>query len=730
MHISRYVSAGAMAAVILLGGTQATAQAVDPAAGLPDSDDLATGGGEIIVTAQKRSERLVDVPLSISVASGEQLIAAGISSTLDLQQVSPGIMTVTNGIGFVPSIRGVQSTGTSPGDEGNVAIYLDDVSLSSPLAGFFDLADVERIEVLKGPQGTLFGRNATGGAIRIITKKPTFDLEGRIAADYGFRFDELRLNGYVSGPITGNVAASVAASYRKGGAFIDGIGPNVGRTYGGFDNYLVRGKLLLEPTPELEILLAADTSRTRNNAAFSTGVHGVNPYPGSVFNGPYTFAGSTQPIIEARGWGLSADIKWDAGGGVNVRSITAYRKIDLDSQADVDRTSLSLQSVQIGQYQKSFSQEFNVSGPSDNTLSWIAGAYYYNSTAGNPYFRFFLGDAPGGMLAADFNNRVKSEAFSAFGELTLHATDRFHLTGGLRWNTEKKDFRYRDSVSFFPLMSTDSSRRWNSTVYRVVARYELGDDANVYASVGNGFKSGVYNAYAFLDAPVNPENIQAYEIGAKANLHGVNLAAAAFAYDYDSLQLSAYTTVNGLVLVTLANATTAKMRGFEFTANGQIAPGLTIGAGVSWQPVAKYGDFRNAQVTRPIPGSVGPVVAEVVVPFDASGSRMIRSPEVTANLNLGYQADLWGGRFNGTVNAYYNSGFYWQPGNLTPEADYTVVNARLSWTDVKRGLTISVWGENLTNEVYSVDVSAQELGGDSRSLSRPREIGVGLALQF
>ena len=703
----------------------AAAQAADAGA-----DDM---GSDIVVTAQKRSERLIDVPLSISAVSGDQLVQSGITSTLDLQQVAPGIMTVTNGIGFVPSIRGVQSTGTSPGDEGNVAIYLDDVSLGSPLAGYFDLADIERIEVLKGPQGTLFGRNATGGAIRIITRKPSFTPTGSFTADYGLRYDELRLGGFVSGPVTETVAASLSASYRKGDGFIKGIGPNVGKTYGGSDNYLVRGKILLQPSERFSLLLTADSSSNKNDVAFSTGVdNNANPAPGpgSIANGAYTFAGSTQPKIRVKGWGGSADASWEPVDDITVRSITGYRDVDLDSRADVDRTNQPLTSIAIEQYQKSFSQEFNVSSSKEQALSWIVGSYYYHSKAGNPHFAFALGDTPGGFVVADFRNRVTSEALSGFGEATLRIQEKFFLTGGIRYNSEKKHFTYDDIVTFATPNSIDSRKRWNSTVFRAVGRYEFSDDANVYASYSTGFKSGVYNSYVPLDAPVNPEKIDAFEIGAKARVAGWTLTAAAFAYDYKDLQLSAYTNVNGFVVVTLSNAASAKMRGVEFTADGKIGGGFSLGAGVSYQPTARYGSYPNAQVTLPIPGATGPIVGQVVSPYDVTGSRMVRSPKFTGNLRLSYDADLFGGAFNGTLNAYHNSGFFWQSGNLTREGHYTTLNGRLSWKEPRTGITFSLWGNNLTNAVYSVDRAVQTEGGDSVSLPPKREIGIGAAFSF
>src|SRR5262245_25298649 len=211
-------------------GTIALAQSEAPAAG-PDS-------GEILVTAQKREERLLEVPISISVMQGDDMIKNGINSTVNLSQAAPGIVTVNNGFSFLPVIRGIQSTGTSPGDETNVAIYLDDVSIGTPIAGFFDLADIERVEVLKGPQGTLYGRNATGGAIKIVTRKPSFDTSGQVSADYGFHYNELKVTGFATGKLTDTLAGSLSATYRTSDGFIKGTGPNVGRDFGGADNYV------------------------------------------------------------------------------------------------------------------------------------------------------------------------------------------------------------------------------------------------------------------------------------------------------------------------------------------------------------------------------------------------------------------------------------------------------------------------------------------------------------
>jgi iron complex outermembrane recepter protein len=727
---------GVATAALLIPSAMASAQT----AGAADAVE-ATDSGEIIVTAQKRSERLIDVPMSISAVQGDTLVKVGILQTTNLQQTTPGLVTVNTGFGFVPVIRGINSSGTSPGDASNVALYLDDVSVGAPIAGFFDLSDIERVEVLKGPQGTLFGRNATGGAIRIFTRRPSFEAKATVGADYGFRYNELRLNAYATGPLSDKVAASVSGTIRKGDGYIKGIGPNEGKDYGGADNYLVRGKLLFQPSENFEAILAADKWQQQNDSVFISMINnGANPFPGTaaIPNGPYTYASSTQPKADLKGWGGSLDAKWDSDD-LTIRSITGYRKVQVRSQSDTDRTSLSTSWNAISQYEKAFSQEINISGATDKPLTWMVGGYYFNAKAGNPYFRQGTGDgrgltglpATGGTIASNFTNRMKTEAFAGFADATYNLTDALHLTGGIRYNSERKDFHYQTLVPATGA-TLDTHKRWNSTTFRAIARYDFNNNANVYASVSNGFKSGVYNAYSPLNNPVDPEKVMAYEVGAKARLAGFTFTAAAYAYEYKDIQLSAYVNVNGNLLISLSNAANARMRGLEFTMDGPLGGGFSVNAGLGWEPTRKYRNYTGAQVVVPIVG-VAPDVQpnkRVIAPYDASGSKMVRAPETTANIRLNYRADIAGGQLDANVNGSYTSSFFWQPGNFSKEPSYFLVGGRIGWKDTGRGVTYSVFGNNLTNKLYRTDFVANTRGDDSIKLPPRREIGVGVSIDF
>lgn len=727
----KLVLAAGVAAAALGVATSAWAQAATPAQNATAQSELSQLD-EIVVTAQKRSERLLDVPMSITATSGEELSNAGISSTGGLQQISPGLVTVNNGLAFTPAIRGISSVGTSAGDEANVSMYLDDVYLGAPLAGLFDLKDIQRVEVLKGPQGTLFGRNATGGALRIVTLPPSFTPRAELSADYGFDFDQLKLGAYVTGPLSDTVAASLNLFHLENDGYAEAIAPNLaGLRVARAENSAIRGKLLWQPSETLQFTVAADYSERSDNSIFTgiprNGRNANENVPGVLVGGQGQYPGGVVPIIDVTSKGVSLDGTWDVSDYLTVRSITAYRSAEGEFQTDTDRTNFAGASLHLIQDQDTFSQELNFSGPADDRLSWVAGLFYYWSEAGNPYFRAYSGNSPTGTVVGDFTDTVTSTSYAAFGELNFDFTDKLHGIFGARYTTEKKEFEFRDIVRAAGLRTSSAEADFDSPTFRGVLQYDFAPDANVYVSLSNGFKSGVYNSYALPAIPVEPEKITAGEIGAKGRFNGITLTAAAFWYDYTDIQVTAYTSLpGGAYTSTLNNAAAATVKGFELTARGNVTDKLSFDLGLSALPTANYDEYTNASVFifNPVTGG-----AASVVPYDASGSRMLRAPKYQANGRLTYEDTLFSGDFLATVNVSYNDGFYWQAGNLTPESSYTVVNAKVSWTDPRGLLTYSVWAENLTDELYSLN-STNGAPGLSDAFAPPRLVGIGIAAHF
>ena len=286
----------------------------------------------------------------------------------------------------------------------------------------------------------------------------------------------------------------------------------------------------------------------------------------------------------------------------------------------------------------------------------------------------------------------------------------------------------------------DKDQRWNSVTYRAVGRYDFSHNANVYLSVSNGFKSGVFNGYSPTNPAVNPEKIQAYEVGAKVRAAGITFTGAAYAYDYKDIQLSSYVTINGILTVALSNATKAKMRGVEFTADGNIGGGFSANAGISYEPKLNYGVYNTALAVTPLTdaqiaaNNANPATAGINkasrTNYDASGSQMVRAPKTTANGRLSYEGEVAGGKLDANLNGSYTGEFFWQPGNLSRESPYFLLNTRLGWTQPNGRVTYSVFGNNLTNKLYHTDFVANTRGDDSVKYAPQREVGIGINVVF
>jgi iron complex outermembrane receptor protein len=447
--------------------------------------------------------------------------------------------------------------------------------------------------------------------------------------------------------------------------------------------------------------------------------------PGVILGSPGHYPGSTLPIVNVSTGGVGVDTVYDPSEEFSLHAISAYRNDRGLYQTDTDRTSLSRSALRLVQRQQTFSQEFDFTGREFGALNWLGGLYYYWSDAGNPYFSSYSGDAVGSPTAS-FTDTVHTNSYAAFGELTYDVTSQLHLTAGGRYTWEKKALDFADTIRAAGLRTAQASDTWTSPTYRAVVRYDITSEFNVYGSASDGFKSGVFNAYALPAIPVQPEKIMAYEVGSKARVGGITLTAAAFDYDYRDIQVQGQTFFGSSWVVTLENAAHASIKGYELSANGDIAPNLSFDIGISALPTSRYSDFPLAQVFVPNGITGG---ATNVIPYDASGSRVIRSPKWQGNLRLMYSNTVFGGRLVASAAASYNSGFYWQPGNFTPEGAYAVVNARIGWTEPKGIVTYSLWGENLTNRLYSFN-STSGLVGLTDAFAPPRLIGLGVNVKF
>lgn len=519
---------------------------------------------EIVVTAQRRSQNLQDVPVAVTALSATAIANANIRSVTDLRVAVPSLNIVNNNGIMSTSLRGVGSTGVNPGFENPVAVYLDGVYLTSTVANFFNLSDVSQVEVLKGPQGTLFGRNATAGLIQITTRTPdgTPTLEARIG--YG-AYDTIEGRLYAAGGLGEGVAASLSAYGLHMG---DGFGRN--RTTGA-DSYrvsrdiLVRGKLLVEPAEGTSILLTADYSTVRRNDLAGIALPGtlnVN----DLSAGPAPDIGYDQiadsPTFK-RGWTAGASLRIAQRiGGLTLTGITAYRSSRYTTAFDYDALPRHFSDIRYTQPERQFTQELQLQpASSGGRFVWVAGLFYINARTAYDPFLFNL-YAAGQLL--DLVNRQGTESLAGYAQGTYEIARGTNLTLGGRYTTERR--RVFDGLMLvtipaigatIPVPAADDHATFDRFTFRIAADHRFSDAVLGYASFNRGFKSGGYNTGSPGTPAYRPETIDAYELGLKTDLLGrtLRLNLAGFYNVYRDIQSQNLT----MGIISIVNAARARL---------------------------------------------------------------------------------------------------------------------------------------------------------------------------
>lgn len=661
---------------------------------------------EVVVTAQRREQQLIEVPISITALSADQLSRSGINSTADLERVTPGLEMTFNGGFLQPSIRGVSSAGSDGGDASNVAIYLDGVYMPSQAGQWMELPDAQQIEVLKGPQGTLYGQNATGGAIIISTFDPNMEeVEGKVSASYG-NHDAQAINGYVSGPLADMFAGSIAVAYKDRDGFRDDI------VYGGNDKglryNLVRGKLLFKPSDIFDLTLTGYRSDFKDSSTYAGRAYkdnsiSYNIYPDAPRPDAQETANSypSDSDIQVAGGSIRAEFYLDIG---TFSTTTAYSETDVNMYVDVDYGPASFADVRVNQSQDFFVQEMNFASEQIGKWSFTTGVFFLSGTDKFDPNIFqiqspaTLAPNPAGpvVLTSYTYGNMDKDIGAAYGEVNYDLTDRLQLTVGGRYSYEKqRTYGNPDSSNSVVVESEYSPASFSEFTPRATLLYALSDQSNIYASYGEGFKSGLLGIAAFESPPVDPERLNAYEIGYKGDLtDSFSLTAAAYYYEYKDLQVARYEAPNYIY----QNAASATIYGGELNSTWAATDGLTFMAGLSILS-AEYDDFPEAGVFVWTPDSAG--VPNPGVNYDASGEDMIRSPKITGFLNADYRLQTSIGEFGAFGSVYYNDGYNMEVLGYVEQESFTLVNAELSFIPASMpSLRFVLWGDNLTDEDY------------------------------
>lgn len=698
------------------------------AQGAPDSAtaDSESGLAEIVVTAQKRGENLQNVPIAVTALSSDALTTKGISTVVDLTRVAPSLTYTVQATQATPRIRGVGTAIAGAGNESSVATYVDGVYYASATGSILTFNNVDQVAVLKGPQGTLFGRNATGGLIQITTSDPKDTFEGNARIGYG-SYDTIGGDLYLTGPLGGGASANLAVHY---GNQMDGFGTNLanGADVNKTRDIGVRTKLKLDMGADTTAVVAFDYDHTIAAAPAFRPVYGEKAlFTGYSYSGGFNDADSNiQPRSSVEQYGASLNLT-HAFGGAKLMSISAYRNTQWDVRFDSDATPADLLSVKVHEVDKQFSQELQLVSTDSGPFKWMLGAYYFYGEANNAPAAVFL---PVFGLNQVIRSTQKTNSYAAFAQGTYSLTDATSVTLGLRYTKEDKVIDIGGELDFLspafvlPATPYKAEQHASRLTWRVALDHKLSDDVMAYASYNRGFKSGGFNAFA-LNTPNEfvPETLDAFEVGLKSEFadNRIRLNLAGFYYDFKNIQLNTY--VNSAPAV--YNGKQATIYGLDADLTAAPVRGLTLTAGLSLLH-ARFGDFPiNTSRILPTGGVVlGPQVS-------ADGKRLPQTPDVQINLGAQYHLELSQGSLDFAADFFHSARWYEAPENRLSQAPYSLVSASVAYNFGRdENYSFRVWGRNLTNAHYANQLTVQPNDLDFVNPADPRTYGVTLTMKF
>jgi iron complex outermembrane receptor protein len=712
-------------ALLGMSAALAVALAAEPAPSAPGADSSGTTELEaVIVTAQRRRENLQDVPISVEAFGAARLDAAVITTSADLDVITPGLETGSEAGYAQPHLRGVGTIATNPGIENPVALYVDGVYYGALAGGVLALNNVAQIEVDKGPQGTLFGRNATGGLIQITTKDPTQTFAGQAGLTYG-NYNTSGADLYVSGGVAPAIAADFAGTVRNQGT---GYGVNyfTGQQVNKTMDAALRSKWIFDPSDATQIKVIFDYEKTHFSPVFLP-APGTTPFGGPPYTGdPQGLDGYYQPYGFLQQGGASVQIRQALEFGT-FTSITAYRRVWMQTVFDgalVTDYNYAL-NINIKEPDAQYSQEFQLASPGDSRLKWVTGMYLYSSDAKyNPISIY------GGLLAPltldNTDSDQKDYSAALYAQATGEVASDTNLTLGLRYTYEHRNFE-ASNILVVPggppfVDATDQAHvSYEKPTWRVALDHKFAPQYMAYISYNRGFKSGGFNDDLVPTTQFKPETLDAYELGLKSDLlaNRVRVNTAGFYYNYENIQAVRYP--NGLEEV--YNAPKARIYGLDLDTVFAVTQQLEVRAGLEALHT-EYVDFPNADYTTPAVG--GGTNFGV---FNAAGKRLSLAPDFTGDVSASYTVPTSIGKANFNITYAYNSGWYAEPDNRLHQGSYSLLNAQIALTTPDTLWDFKLWGKNLTNEQYTSELASQE-NGDYSIFAPPRTYGVTIVRRF
>ena len=729
--------------------------------------------GEIVVTAQRRSQRLQDVPIAITVVSGETLRENRFTDLSDIQYLAPSLTFTPAPAQTYFSVRGIGSQSFDYGVEQSVGFSLDDVIQTLPrVQPLTTLADIDRVEVLRGPQGTLFGKNTTAGLVSITTKRPELNtFSGETHLQYGSR-NEIQTYGIVNVPITDKLATRFRAAYlTRDSIYRNLAGGRIRDTRA----YELNGKLLWEPTDQLSVYLIAYLQGNQDDGGvFSTRSFGIGTFAPGVGD---TFVRDTQTAVGivpgpanrrvALGVGGFQDTKTrSAQGTVNYKlgeatltSVTAYKNLNYVSQLEVDSSPLTVFDNNIGTIDAhQFTQELRLSSATGGFLEYVIGAFYYDQKIGSTQRQSgglgFLPNAFPLELAVNgglFNFGATNRSIAAFADGTFRPTDRLRFLGGVRYTDDRVTgtnfttaipgvcglslvFAGICQVQTFPTPTIRNRNKDGQFSGRVGIQFDATDRIMAYATASRGYKSAAISTLSSVAYVVRPEKVIAYEAGLKAQVldRRLSVNASIFRENFRDFQAQVFdASAPPAGAFRTGNAGRLRSQGAELDFVAQPFTGLSLTGGVTYND-AKFTEY----LAQCFPGQTPMQGCNLPGPaFDASGERLPNAPEWRFNVGGNYETEL-GTSLRGFVNANYayQSSVFFGVGNPgTRQNGYGLLNLSAGIADADNHVRFAIFARNLLDKQFAyIAPTPFDTGGLSNLLPDAafRRIGASLDFRF
>lgn len=663
-----------------------------------DSDDLTID--EIVVTAAKRAQSLQDVSIAITAIGGDTLEKLNVKDIQDLYVQTPSLSFSRAGGEGQIYIRGIGSSAFGVTNDPSVALHIDGVYLGIANMGLTQFLDVERVEILRGPQGTLYGRNATAGVVNIISRKPTDEAEGYLRASYG-NYDRKELHGAASGPLSDTLKVRVAARWLEDDGYTNDLVPGGAENIDDQNMLAVRGTIVFEPNDRFTATLIGDwtefdssnrSAKPLDDLSFAA-IIGTAPQPGF-----HETRNNLDTFFDWETGGFSLNIDWDLSDSVTLSSLTSFRTYDSDFFFNTDGTEAEITRSTFQYETDQFSQELRLASNGLEGWSWLLGGYYYTDDKAGALGLGRATHPSFGEVSFIIPNDDKTDAYAVFGSVSKELGEALTATIGMRYSDETKeditsvgaifgDFTGLASNGAVTLFGAPREEKvsWDNFTPHFGLEYRPNDDTLLFANVSKGFKSGGFNAFDRTPS-FDPETIWSYEVGVKSDLAEgrARLNGTAFYYDYKNLQVSAFQ--DGLTVTT--NAAQATVWGLEAEMNARASEALVINASATYLD-ATYDEFIST-----FGNATG---------VDLSGNRLVNAPKFKFNTNAVYTIEMSGGAWVDVFGqlSYQSRIFHTQNNeNLIGEGSLALVDARVSYHTEDGRWEIAVYGKNLFDKEY------------------------------